>query len=404
MQQRYKTVCLIVGGLSERTIRLQPWRYLHEIARQLIAHGHHVTIISDHPSAETNETLEGVPVRRVASVRQFRGRTNQELYTLVQRLDPDIVLWNVGVTSAMHQKFRLSDRATHIGVFTSPIYTPAEVARVGIRKLVQGYKLSAIHVLGTLLPDYLLGQALNSGVLKQLVVQTRATRQRLLDRGICAGRVGVIAPGIDMAWMEHKVGGSDIRSSLGYQASDTVVLYFGSPAPLRGLHSLIEAIHIARHSDPSLRLLVLSRRRADELLNEDAHLRHLLEQQGDVPTVQVVSGFLHEDALVQHVDACDIVALPFDLIPSDAPLSLLEAQALGKPVVTTALGCLPELIENGPGYVAQPANPESLAHALLEASSDLRTTKLHGTQDTQSVPARRWEEMGNEWSDLLQHL
>ena len=106
--------------------------------------------------------------------------------------------------------------------------------------------------------------------------------------------------------------------------------------------------------------------------------------------------------------ACDLVALPFEIVPSDAPLSLLEAQALGKPVVTTNVGCLAELVSQGAGYLAQPADPHSLAQALRQAACDLhtqagRTAPTNGALETRRE-ARSWQQMGEEWSSLIQSL
>jgi glycosyltransferase involved in cell wall biosynthesis len=284
-----------------------------------------------------------------------------------------------------------------IGILTSPIYRPYELARLGLGRIARGYRLSVVHVLGTVMPKRSLRRSVNSGKLDRLVVQTRATRQRLLEHGLRAEQVQVVMPGVDPVWSAFAAGGDPTRGQLGYGASDTVVLYFGSPAPLRGLHTLIRALEIGRRADPTLKLLILSRRRADELRREDAELGRLLNDSTIGAHVNVVSGFLDEAALVRHVAACDIVALPFEIIPSDAPLSLLEAQALGKPVVTTTVGCLAELVAPGQSYLAAPADPRSLAQALCRASQNLQATEP-------ARPTRSWQQMGEEWSRIIQSL
>ncbi|MDQ4077550.1 MAG: glycosyltransferase, partial [Chloroflexota bacterium] len=196
------------------------------------------------------------------------------------------------------------------------------------------------------------------------------------------------------------------RAQLGYSPEDTVVLYFGSPAPLRGLHTLVRALGRARQTDPSLKLLILSRRRADELVAADAELREVLDASDVKDHVQVVSGFLPTFALVRHVASSDIVALPFELVPSDAPLSLLEARALAKPVVTTRVGCLPELVAGGPHYLAEPGDPHSLAQGLIHATKEVqegrRTQGERAGNDRARHPIRSWQQMGEEWSQFVQ--
>jgi glycosyltransferase involved in cell wall biosynthesis len=132
--------------------------------------------------------------------------------------------------------------------------------------------------------------------------------------------------------------------------------------------------------------------------------------------------------------ATDIVALPFELVPADAPLSILEAQALGKPIVTTRVASLPEMAAAGVSYLAEPADPVSLAQALLEAAVDLGRQQSEDSlavarepldslavacrpldslavacrpleppeQDKRMI--RSWRKVGEEWSQLVQAL
>jgi glycosyltransferase involved in cell wall biosynthesis len=402
LSDRRKSVCLVTSGLVETNLRLQPWRYLHEVARQLVNQGHHVTIVSDGGGAESSpELVDSVRVQRIPTVSAPRWSANRLLQRSIERLDPDVVLWHVGLTSFLHQQLDGWRGAPVVGILTSPIYQRHELTRLGLGRIARGYRLSAVHVLGTLMPKRSLRQTMSSGKLDRLVVQTSATRQRLLEHGLRAEQVQVVAPGVDPIWRAFDSHNDTTRSQLGYGLSDTVVLYFGSPAPLRGLHTLIRALDIGRRSDPTLKLLILSRRRADELRHEDAELGRLLSDSAIGSHVKVVSGFLDEAALVRHVAACDVVALPFEVIPSDAPLSLLEAQALGKPVVTTTVGCLAELVAQGRSYLAAPADPYSLAHALCQASRQLQATTPARAVER---PARSWQQMGEEWSRIIQSL
>jgi glycosyltransferase involved in cell wall biosynthesis len=400
MSDRRKSVCLVTSGLVEANLRLQPWRYLHEVARQLAGQGHHVTVISDGGPEVLPQTAGGLCVRRIPSVSVPLWDDNRALRNSLEQVRPDVVLWHVGLTSFLHQRLDGWCGAPVVGILTSPIYRPRELARLGLGRIARGHRLSAVHVLATLMPKRSLRRSINGGKLDRLVVQTDATRRRLLEHGLRAEQVQVVAPGVDQIWGTFDATGDTTRSRLGYGAADTVVLYFGSPAPLRGLHTLIRALEIGRRSDPTLKLLILSRRREDELRREDADLGLLLSDNSIGAHVNVVSGFLDEAELVRHVAAGDVVALPFEVIPSDAPLSLLEAQALGKPVVTTTVGCLAELVALGRSELAAPADPHSLARALCRASQGLRATPVGAAER----PARSWQQMGAEWSRIIQSL
>jgi colanic acid/amylovoran biosynthesis glycosyltransferase len=58
------------------------------------------------------------------------------------------------------------------------------------------------------------------------------------------------------------------------------------------------------------------------------------------------------------------------------PVSMMEALAVGRPVVSTAIAAIPELIEhNVTGWIVAPGSAEQLADALEQALS-LQTDKL----------------------------
>ncbi len=65
------------------------------------------------------------------------------------------------------------------------------------------------------------------------------------------------------------------------------------------------------------------------------------------------------------LSACDLVVLPSTL-REGLGLSLIEAMAAGKPVVGTALGGIPEVIENGTnGFLVPPRDPTALSDAII---------------------------------------
>lgn len=399
-----RSICLIASGLTEKNLRLQPWRYLHEVALQLTRLGNFVAIISDDGTGVTSSrNVNGILIHYIPRVSSPWWRVNQPLQQTIEQIEPDMILWHVGLTSFLHQQLPGGEQTPIVGIFTSPIYEPYDLYRAGPGKIIKGYRLSAGHILGTLTPKFILRQLMQrNNKLHGLVVQTQTTGQRLVNKKLWSKPMAVIEPGVDKIWRQTDPKLRDnIRAKLGYHSTDKVIVYFGSPAPLRGLHTLIKAFEIARSYDDSLRLLVLSRRHTDELLDEDAGLRQLLNRKQLKNYVQIVSGYLNQKQLVGHIAASDIVALPFELVPSDAPLSLLEAHALGKPVVTTHVACLPELAAQGINYLAQPANPFSLAGALRQAAEALPTQQEHSLEQPS---ARSWQEVGNEWVHFIQQL
>ena len=72
--------------------------------------------------------------------------------------------------------------------------------------------------------------------------------------------------------------------------------------------------------------------------------------------------------------AADIFALSSDW--EGNPLSVTEAMAAGLPVVSTAVGGVPELLENGKeGFIVRPGNTEQFSEAMM---SLLKSGELRG--------------------------
>lgn len=84
------------------------------------------------------------------------------------------------------------------------------------------------------------------------------------------------------------------------------------------------------------------------------------------------------------------------------PISLLEAMAAARPVVATAVGCIPELVSNGErGLVVPPRDPQKLADAILKLLSDNSARVRYGEAGKRHVEARfSLSEMINRYESL----
>lgn len=92
------------------------------------------------------------------------------------------------------------------------------------------------------------------------------------------------------------------------------------------------------------------------------------------------------------------------LVPSrEEPYGILvlEAQALGTPVVATAVGNIPELIQSGvTGYLAEPT-AESLAAAILHAWGDERRAEVGRAAPAAPAATRGYDAMAGELEDWV---
>jgi glycosyltransferase involved in cell wall biosynthesis len=66
----------------------------------------------------------------------------------------------------------------------------------------------------------------------------------------------------------------------------------------------------------------------------------------------------------------------------------MEAMAAGKPVLATAVGCVPELVSEGAGLLVAPGDGAALESAMLELATDLPRARAKGAAAARIARAR----------------
>lgn len=147
-----------------------------------------------------------------------------------------------------------------------------------------------------------------------------------------------------------------------------LVLAFASPGEEQGLEDLVAACELLDHQGVALRLMIIGEARRGSVL-EEASAR------SGPPTI-VLGELPHEESLDLYRRAM-VLCLP-GVVAATAdrdglPTSVLEAMALGVPVVTTATSGLRELVlPEQTGLVVSPRNPQALAAAIGRLLADSR--------------------------------
>lgn len=128
-------------------------------------------------------------------------------------------------------------------------------------------------------------------------------------------------------------------------------VYVGRLDALKGIGTLIQAAALAGQ-----RLIIVGSG------PDEVRLRRLGEELGaDV----VFAGHQSREAVAALVRFARAVVLPSE-VNENAPLSILEAYAAGRPVIGSRIAGIPELIRDGEtGYLFDPGDPQGLAERLL---------------------------------------
>jgi phosphatidylinositol alpha-1,6-mannosyltransferase len=131
-------------------------------------------------------------------------------------------------------------------------------------------------------------------------------------------------------------------------------------------------------------------------------LRKLIKRNRIDQSVQIITGIMDKAQLINYLIVSDIIVLPFKIVFSEPPLSVLEAMDLGKVVVTTDVGALTEIIGKDRGILVEPSNVQALAQAILflydhpENTAQIAKKAMDFTADLWD-----WDEVTLRFEELL---
>ena len=366
-------VCIVCYGLRENNIRLQPWRYISEIAKGLILKGVDVKILTDGTGQE--QLLEGISVLYADKLRSLPFIKNNKLISLISKEKPDIILWSMGPIDYFYLSTLRETNIPIIGMFTGPIYKLKDITRLGMREIISNFSSLSVQIIYASLPSLCSRNLVNSQTLSKVFVMSRKNMDMLVSMGADVNKIAHIPAGIDEYDLIQPEYPEYVISKFNVSVGSFNILYFGSPINIRGIDSLIRAVAKVSSVYPNVRLLVLSRRRDNELSQEELHLKSLINETDIEKNVQIVSGFLDKKDVKSFIKFCDVVCLPFKIVPSDIPTSILESMAMGKTVISTNVDGIPELLKNGRGIVIEPNDDEELASKILSCIDDTESLR-----------------------------
>ena len=192
-------------------------------------------------------------------------------------------------------------------------------------------------------------ERVSCGLSTAVVAVSENDRRTLVERGLCdAGRISVIHNSYQAA-SPNGSGGGRLND-----AGSSVVGFVGRLSDQKGVEYLIQAIPEVLGRHPQTRFVIVGDG------PERGRLEGLVEEL-QVATAVEFAGY--QPSPHQFIEAMDIVVIPSIYDPF--PLVTLEVMEAGRPVVGSAVGGIPEAIEDGrTGLLVPPREPAALAAAL----------------------------------------
>lgn len=197
----------------------------------------------------------------------------------------------------------------------------------------------------------------------RIVTTGEFSRRRLVaEAGVPPEKVVVIPTGIDMAAFDpDRVRGDGVRAEWGIAPGTPLVGVVGVLRLRKGHAVLVEACRELRDVVPGLRVVFVG----------DGPVRSWIEEQikdlGLEETVRLVG---HRRDIPEVLAALDVFVLP-SIEPEGVPQAVVQALAMGRPVVASDVEGLTEVLRDGEtGLLVPPRDPAALAEAIAALLRD----------------------------------
>jgi glycosyltransferase involved in cell wall biosynthesis len=204
--------------------------------------------------------------------------------------------------------------------------------------------------------------------------------------GIPAEKGHVVYNPIDSAAFAQDTGGAELRKELGLSQEDCVVSNVGRIVEWKGQDRFLRAMAEVVKTYPNTRVLIVGEpgpAHREQLYDQE--LRQLSEDLG--LSSRVVFTGLRSD--ISRIMAASDVVVHSAVKPEPFGRVIAEALMAGRPVVATAGGGVPEIIDDGvTGLLVPPGDVNSMAEAIRYLLSDLEKAGAMGMRARQEALER----------------
>lgn len=238
-----------------------------------------------------------------------------------------------------------------------------------------------------------------------LVAESPASKQHMMQEyGVDPSRVQVIPCGVDTALFQPQ-DRHQARQALALPATAPILLFVGRLQPLKGIDTLLRAVHVVRQQHPDVHVCIVGGGVEEDDPYEAAELgrlRALAEQLGIQPQLAFIKAQAQE-TLAQYYAAADVFVMPSHY--ESFGMVVIEAMACGTPVVASNVGGMASTVmHEHTGLLAPVGDWQAFAQAILRliASPALRDT--FGIAGVQRAQTYAWSRIGERNLQLYQRL
>ena len=183
------------------------------------------------------------------------------------------------------------------------------------------------------------------------------------------------------------------REKLGIQSDEKVMLFFGFIRAYKGLNYLIAALPKVLENI-KVRLIICG-----EFYDDEEKYHQQIKDLNVGEQIILNGDYIPNEEVGLYYAATDVVVLPYVTATQSGVVQV--AYNYNKPVITTRVGGLPEVIDEGKtGFTVPPQDPDSLAEAIIKFFEIVDSTDFeHHIKEHKKQYS--WERMAKAITDFL---
>lgn len=219
------------------------------------------------------------------------------------------------------------------------------------------------------------------------------------SHGVTRERMHVISNGADLSKFNPNLSGAEVRAKYGLR--DAIVIGFiGSFHYWHGVDNLITLIKAAMAANASVKFL---------MVGDGGALKPQLQKfvaENNLTQRVILTGHVAHDEVGKHVAAMDIVLAPYPPLEFFyySPVKIYEYMACGKPVLSSRLGQIQEIITEGVnGFLSNPGDNADYARKLAHLIEAAELRQRVGVAAYETIARQHtWAHKARAWSEICE--
>lgn len=220
-------------------------------------------------------------------------------------------------------------------------------------------------------------------------------------QGVSKERMHVISNGADLSKFNPNLPFAEVRAKYGLHNA-IVIGFIGSFHYWHGVDNLIALIKTATATNASVKFL---------MVGDGGALKSQLQKfvaENNLAQRVILTGHVAHDEVGKHVAAMDIVLAPYPPLEFFyySPVKIFEYMACGKPVLSSRLGQIQEIISDGAnGFLSNPGDNADYGRKLTRLIENAELRQRVGAEAYQTIVAQHtWEHKARAWSEICESV